>query len=142
VRVYGNAATFSNALSPMQAAVVSQAVDIIRSDEGDRLRADLMRVVGMLRSRFSELGIEIPGEPSAIVIVPVGDEAVGRVTAKLLTERGVLVYFFEFPAVALGASRFRLQVMATHSEEQVREVAPIITEALADAGAILDGGGA
>lgn len=133
VRAYGNAATFSNALSPMQAAIVDTTVSIVRSEEGDRLREDLMAAVQALRSAFSAAGVECPGLPSAIVIVPIGDEAVGRVAARFLTERGVLVNFFEFPAVAVGASRFRMQVMAAHTEEQVLEVAPVIAQAIADA---------
>jgi glycine C-acetyltransferase len=75
------------------------------------------------------------------VIVPIGDEAVGRVAARLLTERGVLLNFFEFPAVAVGASRFRMQTMAAHTEDQVREVAPVIAAAIRDARAALGEGG-
>lgn len=142
VRAYGNTATFSNALSPMQAAVVNQALEIVRSEEGDRLREDLLRAVNVLRDGFSAVGIECPGSPSAIVIVPVGDEAVGRVAARLLTERGVLLNFFEFPAVVLGDSRFRMQVMAAHTEDQVRTVAPTIAEAIADARTALGESGA
>lgn len=141
VRVYGNAATFSNALSPMQAAVIAQALEIVSSNEGDQLRENLMRAVTALRESFAAEGIEIPGLASAIVIVPVGDEAVGRVAARLLTERGVLLNFFEFPAVAVGDARFRMQAMAAHTEEQVREVAPIIAEAIRDARAALEGDG-
>jgi glycine C-acetyltransferase len=142
VRAYGNAATFSNALSPIQAAIVSQALAIVRSDEGDALRDDLMRAVHALRESFEAAAIQCPGIPSAIVIVPVGDEAVGRVTARLLTERGVLLNFFEFPAVSIGASRFRMQAMAAHTEDQMREVAPVVAAAIADARELLgDGGG-
>ncbi len=142
VRVFGNTATFSNALSPMQAAVVGTALEIIRSEEGDRLREQLMGTVHSLRSAFADEGIDCPGEPSAIVIVPVGDEAAGRVAASLLTERGVLVNFFEFPAVTLGESRFRLQAMAAHTGDEVRAVAPVIATAIADARRALEDGGA
>jgi glycine C-acetyltransferase len=141
VRAFGNTATFSNALSPMQAAIVSQAVEIVRSDEGDRLREQLMQAVHALRGAFAGEGVDCPGSPSAIVIVPIGDEAVGRVAARLLTERGVLLNFFEFPAVAVGASRFRMQMMAAHTEDQVREVAPVIASAIRDARAVLGQGG-
>jgi glycine C-acetyltransferase len=141
VRAFGNTATFSNALSPMQAAIVSKGLEIVRSDEGDRLREQLLGAVRVLRDAFSAEGVECPGSPSAIVIVPIGDEAVGRVAARLLTERGVLLNFFEFPAVAVGASRFRMQTMAAHTEHQVREVAPVIAAAIRDAQAALGEGG-
>jgi 7-keto-8-aminopelargonate synthetase-like enzyme len=138
VRAFGNTATFSNAMSPMQAAIVDQALEIIRSDEGERLRDDLLRAVNALRDAFSTAGLECYGAPSAIVIVQVGDEAVARVAAHLLTGRGVLVNLFEFPAVPVGTARFRMQMMAAHSEEQVRAVAPLIAEAIRDARGALE----
>lgn len=139
VRAFGNTATFSNAISPMQAAIVSQALEIVRSDEGDRLRGDLFRAVTILRNALSAAGIECLGEPSAIVIVPVGDEAVARVATRLLADRGVLMNLFEFPAVAVGSARFRMQVMAAHTEAQVQEVGPIIAEAVRQAREALEG---
>jgi glycine C-acetyltransferase len=130
VRAYGSSATFSNALSPMQAAIAGQAVAIVRSQEGDDLRARLLRVAEAIRESFSAGGIDCPGIPSAIVIVPIGDEAVARVATRGLTEQRVLVNVFEFPAVSIGSARFRLQVMATHDERQVREAAPVVVEAI------------
>jgi 7-keto-8-aminopelargonate synthetase-like enzyme len=130
VRAFGSAATFSNALSPMQAAIAGQALEIVRSGEGDELRARLMRIAEAIRESFSAAGIDCLGIASAIVIVPVGDEAVARVATRNLVERDVLVNVFEFPAVAIGSARFRLQVMATHDEQQVRDAAPLVVEAV------------
>ncbi len=49
LRFYSPSATFSNALSPMQAAVVTKALDIIQSEEGRQLRQSLMDNVHLLR---------------------------------------------------------------------------------------------
>jgi glycine C-acetyltransferase len=130
VRAFGSAATFSNALSPMQAAIVGQALEIVRSGEGDERRARLLRIAEAIRESFSAAGIDCLGIPSAIVIVPVGEEPVARVATRNLVERDVLVNVFEFPAVAVGSARFRLQVMATHDEQQVRDAAPVVVEAI------------
>ena len=140
VRAFGNTGTFSNALSPTQAAIVTTALGIVRSDDGDRLRASLMRAVDAIRNAFSTGGIECLGQPSAIVIVPVGDEAVARLAARLLVDGGVLVNVFEFPAVAIGSARFRLQMMAAHDEALVRDAAAVIADAVRDARAMLDRG--
>jgi glycine C-acetyltransferase len=137
VRAFGNTGTFSNALSPTQAATVTTALDIVRSEEGDGLRAKLMRAVEAIRDSFSSAGIECLGSPSAIVIVPVGDEAVARVAARLLVDRGVLVNVFEFPAVSIGAARFRLQMMAAHDEAVVRDAATVVADAVREAHASL-----
>jgi glycine C-acetyltransferase len=133
VRAFGSTATFSNALSPMQAAIVGQALEIVRSSEGDELRGRLLRIAEAIRESFSAAGIDCLGIPSAIIIVPVGNEAVARVATRNLVERDVLVNVFEFPAVAVGAARFRLQIMATHDEQQVRDAAPVVVEAVQSA---------
>jgi 7-keto-8-aminopelargonate synthetase-like enzyme len=141
VRAFGGPWTFSNALSPVQAGVVREALRIVRSDEGERLRGDLLRNVGALRDAFASHAIECMGAPSAIVPVPVGAERVGRFASGLLRERGVHANLVEFPAVAVGASRFRMQVMATHVEAQSREAAGIVAGAIADAAAAFAGEG-
>jgi 7-keto-8-aminopelargonate synthetase-like enzyme len=46
-KYYGNPHMFSNALSPVQAAIVSQAIGIVRSPEGDELRARLLACAGL-----------------------------------------------------------------------------------------------
>lgn len=139
VRVYGGSWTFSNALSPVQAAIVLQALRIVRSEEGERLRADLLRNVNALRQAFAALGIECLGSPSAIVPVPVGSEKVGRFACSLIYERGVHANLVEFPAVPVGASRFRMQVMATHGEAQAVQAAEIVASAIADARTAFEG---
>jgi 7-keto-8-aminopelargonate synthetase-like enzyme len=133
VRVYGGPWTFSNALSPVQAAIVLRALEIVRSADGERLRADLLRNVNALRQAFAERGIECLGSPSAIVPVPVGSEKVGRLACSLIYERGVHANLVEFPAVPVGDSRFRMQVMATHHEEQAVQAAEIVASAIAEA---------
>jgi 7-keto-8-aminopelargonate synthetase-like enzyme len=139
VRVYGGSWTFSNALSPIQAAIVLQALRIVRSEEGKRLRADLLRNVNTLRQAFAALGIECLGSPSAIVPVPVGNEKVGRFACSLIYERGVHANLVEFPAVPVGGSRFRMQVMATHDEKQAVQAAEIVASAIADARTAFEG---
>jgi glycine C-acetyltransferase len=122
LRYFGSAGTFSNALSPMQAAVALRAFEIVRSDEGRALRASLMTNILSLRGALNRAGMEVCGEPSAIVSVKVGDEAFARIVSRLLPERGVIANLVEFPAVAKGSARFRLQVMATHQPEHIQRL--------------------
>jgi len=63
----------------------------------------------------------------------VGAEAVGRIASWLAFRKGVLINLAEFPVVAVGASRFRIQMMANHTEAQAREGARLVMEALAEA---------
>lgn len=122
LRYFGSAGTFSNALSPIQAAVAVRAFEIVRSPEGRALREALMRNILMLRGELENAGLEIYGDPSAIVSVKVGDEAFARIMSKHLPHLGVVANLVEFPAVPKGSARFRLQVMATHTQEHIRQL--------------------
>jgi 7-keto-8-aminopelargonate synthetase-like enzyme len=122
LKYYSAPQTFSNALSPVQAAVVLKAFDIVRSDEGRALRAELMGNVMYLRGKLREAGFEVAGEPSAIVPVMMREEGLARLVAKRLPELGIVANLVEYPAVAKGAARFRFQVMAKHTKADIDEV--------------------
>ena len=133
LQLYAGPHMFSNALSPVQAAVILECIQIIRSDEGDALRADLMRNVDGLRAHLSAEGLHCMGIPSAIVPVLIGGEKVSRLTGKLLFEQSVFVNQVEFPGVPVGASRLRLQLMSNHNMQQIKRAAPIIGQTVARA---------
>lgn len=139
VRVFGGPHIFSNALSPVQATVVREALDIVRSDEGDALRERLMENVLTLRGDLAERGIDCLGIPSAVVPVPIGDTPTARIAGRMLSARHVFANLVEFPAVPLKGSRFRMQVMATHTPEQVREAAATVAGVIAEARAFVEG---
>jgi 7-keto-8-aminopelargonate synthetase-like enzyme/ActR/RegA family two-component response regulator len=119
LKFYGCSATFSNALSPVQAATVAKAFEIVRSPEGRDLRYRLMQVVVRMRDALEARGLSVIGSPSAIVPVLVGDEALARMVSRKLPEREVIANLVEYPAVAKGNARFRLQMMPSHRAEDV-----------------------
>jgi glycine C-acetyltransferase len=131
LKFYGCSATFSNALSPVQAATVGKAFEIIRSGRGRELRRRLMEAVLYLRSGLQRAGFDLIGNPSAIVPVPVGDEALGRMMARRLPAEGVVTNLVEYPAVAKGNARFRLQAMPSHTQEHIDEAIRGLKAALA-----------
>lgn len=130
VKFYSAPFTFSNALSPIQCAVVLEALRIVRSKEGDERRGRLLHAVNALRRSLMERGIECMGNPSPIVPVPLGTEAVGRLAALLCFQAGLFANLVEYPAVSVGMSRFRMQVMADHTPEQSQRAADVIVEVL------------
>jgi 7-keto-8-aminopelargonate synthetase-like enzyme len=123
LKFYGSSATFSNALSPVQAATVTKAFEIVQSDRGRDLRRLLLKRVGQMRDALTAVGLVVIGDPSAIVPVLVGDEALARMASRRLPELEVIANLVEYPAVAKGNARFRLQMMPSHSAENVRELA-------------------
>jgi glycine C-acetyltransferase len=133
LKYYSAPQTFSNALSPVQAAVVLKACEIVRSGEGRALRAALMGNIMQLRSKLQAAGFEVIGDASPIVPVMMREEGLARLVAKRLPELGVVANLVEYPAVAKGAARFRFQVMAKHSTANVDDVVARLATAHAEA---------
>ena len=138
LRFYSPSCTFSNALSPAQVAAVTAALDIVQSEEGEALRQKLMENVLTLRDEVRRRGMDVHGDPSAIVAVKTGDEKLARLTARELPGLGLLANLVEFPAVAKGQARFRLQVMAGHSIEEVTAAAELLDAGMRLASVQLD----
>lgn len=135
LQMYAGPHMFSNALSPLQAAVATESLRIAASGEGDGLRADLLRNAVELRALLTGAGLHAMGAPSPIVPVWTGLEGAARVAGMLLARDAVFVNPVEFPGVPLGAARLRLQLMAQHSSAQLRQGASLVASACRRAGA-------
>ncbi len=119
IRSFSTAYASSSAISPVQAAIVARALEIVESDEGDDLRTDLMVRSIQLREGLQAAGLQCLGVPSPIVPVLVGAEALSRIASHLLPRHGVIANLVEHPAVERNAARFLLHVMATHTADQI-----------------------
>jgi glycine C-acetyltransferase len=139
LRFYSAPATFSNALSPAQAATVLKAFEIVDSAEGRTLRAALMANVLNLRQELNEADLDFYGGPSAIVCVKMGTEGLARVVSKQLVELGLIANLVEFPAVPKGAARIRMQVMANHSAQNIAQAVQVLKTARQQAELELEG---
>jgi len=129
LRFYSAPATFSNALSPVQAATVLKAFEIVESDEGRAQRDALMANIVSLRHHLRGAGLDYYGDPSAIVCVKMGSEGLARLVSRRLPELGLVANLVEFPAVPKGAARIRMQVMANHSEQNIVKAVEILKTA-------------
>lgn len=136
LRYFGSSGTFSNALSPVQCATVLKAFELVRSEEGSNLRADLMRNSLYLRGALASEGLEVLGDPSAIVSIKIDVEAFARVVSERLSRLGVIVNLVEYPAVARGSSLFRLQVMAKHTRANIDRLLSALQLALSEGSGI------
>lgn len=129
LKVFSPSHTFSNALAPAQAAVALKAIEIITSDQGERLRSRLGKNIEHLRQRLAENGHRVLGQASPIVPVLMGEEHVARRVASLLPQQGVLANLVEFPAVPQNQARLRLQVMSNHTHDEIEHAVHGITRA-------------
>jgi 7-keto-8-aminopelargonate synthetase-like enzyme len=129
LRFYSAPATFSNALSPVQAATIMKAFEIADSMEGRVQRLALMANILSLRHQLRDAGLDYYGDPSAIVCVKMGSEGLARLVSKRLPELGLIANLVEFPAVPKGMARIRMQVMANHSEQNITDAVQILKTA-------------
>ena len=111
---------FTTASTPADTAAALAAVGVVRSPEGDALRARLRANVERLR----------PGHPSPIVPVVVGDEAATVRVADALLAHGILAPAIRPPTVAPGTSRLRVALSAAHTPDQVDALVAALAAAL------------
>ncbi|MBU1304723.1 MAG: pyridoxal phosphate-dependent aminotransferase family protein [Alphaproteobacteria bacterium] len=130
LKYYSATHTFSNALSPVQAATVLAALNIVRSEEGRTLRRKLMDNILYLRAQMAKAGLETLGDPSPIVPVRLGLEGVGRFASRNLMALGGIANLVEYPAVPQGGARFRFQVMSSHTRADIDQVVAVLTKAM------------
>lgn len=130
LRFYAAPNTFSNALSPVQVAIIRACVAIVRSVEGAERRGRLMRAILALRGALTEQGITVLGHPSPIVPVMLGHDALARIASREMGQAGLLANLVEYPAVSLNSARLRMQVMADHTPALCNTAARIVADAL------------
>jgi 8-amino-7-oxononanoate synthase len=113
---------FTTASTPADTAAALAAVRVVRSPEGDTLRARLRANVDRLR----------PGHPSPIIPYVCGSEAHALAAADALAERGLLVTAIRPPTVPPGTSRLRVALSADHTDEQIDRLAAALAELFHD----------
>lgn len=124
---------FTTALAPADAAAARAALAVVRSAEGDALRATLRGHVDRLA----------PGHPSPIVPVVLGEEDLAVAAADALLAQGLLVPAIRPPTVPPGTSRLRVALSVAHTAADVtRLVDALATLSRTGGGAGVAGGGA
>ncbi len=114
--------TFTNAMTPIQAAVVLAALAIVSGNEGAVRRKRLVHNVERLRAGLRDKGFEPLSRPSAIVPVILGNMERARLMTRHALEQGGIVKLVEYPAVSTSTARWRLQVMTDHDDDHIDRV--------------------
>ena len=115
---------FSNSVAPSVVAGSLAALDLVASsgEARQRLRANTV----LFRSLMAEAGFDVlPGtHPITAVMFP-GDDGARLATqiADHMLTYGVYVIPFSYPVVPQGKARIRVQLSATHTEDDVRACA-------------------
>jgi len=104
---------FTTASTPADSAAALAAVGVLRSAEGDALRARLRANIDRVR----------PGHPSPVLPYVCGSEARTLDVAAALLDEGILVTAIRPPTVPPGTSRLRVAISAAHRDEQLDHLA-------------------
>ena len=112
---------FSTAPPAAQAAAARASLDWIAGPAGRKRIAALAGNRTHLRDLCPEILPGIP--PTAIVPIPVGDEARAMQFAARSLDAGVFIPAVRFPTVSKGRARLRLTLTATHTAEHLEAAA-------------------
>ena len=127
----GSGQAQSSALSPLQAAVILAAFDLVFSPEGSRRRARLMANSLRLRNRLVVEGFHVLGQPGPLVSVMLQGVLFARAMTAEAARRGFLVNLLEAPHVPLHTPRWRLQLMSEHTIADIDRLAEVAVNARA-----------
>jgi glycine C-acetyltransferase/8-amino-7-oxononanoate synthase len=114
---------FSTALPPSAVAAAQAALDVLE-DEPERPK-QLLANAALMRH---ELGLD-RGETQIIPLLIGEPEAAVAASERALAD-GVFAQAIRPPTVPDGTSRIRIAVMATHTDDQLRRAAAVITRAV------------
>ena len=117
---------FSNSVAPPIVAAALRGLDLIgeRPDPLRRLRDNTRR----FRAELTARGFPIREGIHPIVPILIGDERRTVDTARALNDRGIFVVGFSYPVVPRGEARIRVQISATHTDEQIDRAIAAFTE--------------
>ena len=117
---------YSNPITPAEAAAALKSLAIIDSPEGRELLARLGQLSGQLRTGLDSLGYETLHHKHPIVPMLIRDTGTTSALVDHLFVNQVLVTGLNYPVVPKGEEEIRLQVAASHTEQDIAYVLDVL----------------
>lgn len=127
---------FSTALAPSTVAVSLKALEIIQTEP--RLRLSLKENSVWLRKKLKETGFNVSDFPTPIISVVLGPPELTVNFSKRLMEKNIFVSAIRPPTVPQGTSRLRINLMATHTIDDLARAVDAMTEIGEETGILND----
>jgi glycine C-acetyltransferase len=108
---------FSNTLAPSIVGASLAVLDILESDNS--FLNQLKKNTKIFREGMKNLGFDIKSGSHPIVPVMLYDDHLAQQMSSALLDLGIYVIGFFFPVVPKGEARIRVQLSASHSNEEV-----------------------
>ena len=106
---------YTNPITPSEAAAAFRSVEILDSDEGQRLLSHLAAMTKKFEQGLVDLGYETIPSPHPVVPLMVRDTDKTTQLVGFLRENGILATGLNFPVVPHGDQLIRFQVSADHT---------------------------
>ncbi|MED5451087.1 MAG: glycine C-acetyltransferase, partial [Candidatus Neomarinimicrobiota bacterium] len=110
---------FSNSLAPPLVAACIKVFQII--SENHEYKNQLEKNTMHFRKEIKNIGFEIKGDNHPIVPIMIYDAKKALMMSEKLLKRNIYVIAFSFPVVPENEARIRVQISASHSEEQINK---------------------
>ena len=120
---------FETAMPPALASAMRAAVEVVRGEEGEALRARLRENVATLHERLAALGVDVA--PGTLPVVPVhaGDAAAALALGAALEAQGLYAPAIRPPTVPPGRAQVRVTVRAGHTRADLETLARALAAA-------------
>ena len=135
---YARPFVYSTALPPHSLVSIQQAYESMMSDEGERRRVKVFRLVKLFReemtakfrTEFRDSDFKILPSPSPIqaILVPGNERCIS--VCQYLRSNGLDVYAIRSPTVAKGKERIRIILHSHNTEDEVLALITMLTDAL------------
>ena len=90
--------------------------------KGDSLRKKLRENTKLFRKEMSDLGFKLVAGEHPIIPIILGEANIAQDMAAKLLKEGIYVIGFSFPVVPEGKARIRVQISASHSQQDIFQV--------------------
>ncbi|MBU1418970.1 MAG: aminotransferase class I/II-fold pyridoxal phosphate-dependent enzyme [Proteobacteria bacterium] len=110
---------YSNPITPGEAAAAAKALDILDSDEGEKLLTLVRHLTNLFAQGLVELGYEIIAGDHPIVPVLIRDTSRTAKLVSFLFEQAILATGINYPVVPKGEEEVRFQISAAHTEQDI-----------------------
>ncbi|XP_053204500.1 2-amino-3-ketobutyrate coenzyme A ligase, mitochondrial-like [Panonychus citri] len=110
---------FSNSIPPPVVASASEVFDMLT--ENSDLPKKLASLTQSFRSQMKSAGFTILGDEHPICPVFLADAKLASTFADKMLDQGIYVIGFSYPVVPKGKARIRVQISASHTEEDINK---------------------
>ena len=108
---------FSNSLAPSIVSASIAAIDIISKSK--QTISKLNNNTLLFRKKIESSGLKIKKGVHPIVPIMIGDAEISQKIASEMLEENIYVIGFSYPVVPHNEARIRVQISASHTEEQI-----------------------